>query len=134
MKNLGAIVPVIEQLRGRRSRRPSVEQGPINMKSPIKSLATDTLTWQENNLPQIPGTFFLKSLKKNLRENAKKIFFKFQPRKYLYLIKKRWTREKLHSEVELQPLAMDKFQGNFEFFYVKNSSSRVKNSVTPYLD
>jgi len=52
----GAIVPVIEQLRGRRSRRPSVEQGPINMKSPIKSLATDTLTWQENNLPQIPAS------------------------------------------------------------------------------
>ena len=69
MKNLGAIVPVIEQLRGRRSRRPSVEQGPINMKSPIKSLATDTLTWQENNLPQIPGNF-LKVFEFFLRENA----------------------------------------------------------------
>ena len=43
------IVPVIEQLRGRRGRRLSGQEGPINMKSPIKS----NIIEEDPDLPHI---------------------------------------------------------------------------------
>lgn len=48
----GVIIPVIDQIRGRRSRRPSADQGPLNMKSPTQSTGSDPLF--QSDLPEIP--------------------------------------------------------------------------------
>ena len=50
---LGVVIPVIDQIRGRRSRRPSNDQGPLNMKSPTKAVAADPLF--KSDLPEIPA-------------------------------------------------------------------------------
>ena len=50
---LGVVIPVIDQIRGRRSRRPSNDQGPLNMKSATKAVAADPLF--KSDLPEIPA-------------------------------------------------------------------------------